>query len=100
MPYAASLVVKNSFGSVNATGVRGRSEFENSHGSLNVRDTGAARLTNSFGSIELNGATGDASVTDNNGSVQVAQVKGSLEVPNRFGGRTVREVQGPANITR
>src|ERR1700756_2136408 len=98
-PADASLVVKNSFGSVNATGVRGRSEFENSHGSLNVRDTGAARLTNSFGSIELNGAAGDASVTDNNGSVQVAQVKGSLEVRNRFGGITVREIQGAANIT-
>src|SRR5260370_4652343 len=100
LPSDASLVVKNSFGSVNATGVRGRSEFENSHGSLNVRDTGAARLTNSFGSIELNGAAGDASVTDNNGSVQVAQVKGSLDVRNRFGGIMVREIQAAANITR
>ena len=99
MPSDAPLFVKNSFGNVNATGVRGKSEFDNSHGSLNVRDTGAARLSNSFGSIELNGAGGEASVTDNNGSVQVSQVKGALELRNRFGSITVREIGGAASIT-
>jgi hypothetical protein len=99
VPADAPLFVRNSFGSVNATGVRGKSEFDNSHGSLTVRDTGAARLSNSFGSIELSGAAGDSTVNDNNGSVQVVQVKGSLEVHNRFGSITVREIQGAANIT-
>jgi hypothetical protein len=99
MPSDAPLVVKNSFGSVNATGVRSKSEFDNNHGSLNVRDTGAARLSNSFGSIELSGAAGEASVTDNNGSVQVSQVKGALQLRNRFGSITVREIGGAANIT-
>lgn len=99
MPSDAPLAVKNSFGSVTATGVRSKSEFDNSHGSLNVRDTGPARLNNSFGSIELNGAAGDTYVTDNNGSVQVSQVKGSVEVRNRFGGITVREIQGGASIS-
>jgi len=99
MPSDAPLLVKNSFGNVNASGVRSKSEFDNSHGSLNVRDTGSARLTNSFGSIELNGASGDVSVTDNNGSVQVLQVKGALEVRNRFGSITVRDIGGAATIT-
>jgi len=99
MPADAPLNVKNSFGSVTVTGVRSKSEFDNSHGSLNVRDTGAARLSNSFGSIELAGAGGDVFVNDNNGSVQASQVKGSLEVRNRFGSITVREVGGAANIT-
>ena len=99
MPSDTPLFVKNSFGSVNTTGVRGKSEFNNSHGSLNVRDTGAARLSNSFGSIELSGAAGEASVTDNNGSVQVSHVKGALELRNRFGSITVREIGGAANIT-
>jgi len=99
MPSDAPLFVKNSFGSVNAAGVRGKSEFDNSHGSLNVRDTGAARLSNSFGSIELSGAAGEASVIDNNGSVQVSQVKGALELRNRFGSITVREIGGAASIT-
>jgi len=96
VPSDAPLLVKNSFGNVNASGVRSKSEFDNSHGSLNVRDTGSARLTNSFGSIELNGASGDVSVTDNNGSVQVLQVKGALEVRNRFGSITVRDIGGAA----
>jgi DUF4097 and DUF4098 domain-containing protein YvlB len=99
MPADVPLSVKNSFGSVNATGVRGKSEFDNSHGSLNVRDTGAARLSNSFGSIDLIGAAGDTSVTDNNGSVQVSQVKGALELRNRFGSISVRDVQGAVAIT-
>ncbi|MCU1239533.1 MAG: hypothetical protein JWO71_259 [Candidatus Acidoferrum typicum] len=99
MPADAPLFVRNSFGSVNATGVRSKSEFDNSHGSLNVRESGATRLSNSFGSIELRGAAGDSTVSDNNGSVQVSQVKGSLEVHNRFGSITVREIQGAANIT-
>lgn len=99
MPSDAPLFVKNSFGSVNATGVRSKSEFDNSHGSLNVRDTGAARLSNSFGSIELSGAAGDTWVSDNNGSVQVSQVKGGLEIRNRFGSIMVREIGGAASIT-
>ncbi len=99
MPSDAPLFVKNSFGSVNAAGVRSKSEFDNSHGSLNVRDTGSARLNNSFGSIELTSAAGDTSVNDNNGSVQVSGIKGALELHNRFGSITVRDVQGAADIT-
>src|SRR2546423_1173809 len=99
MPSDAPLFAKNSFGSINAAGVRGPSEFDNSHGSLTVRDIGAARLNNSFGSIELTGAAGDTSINDNNGSVQVSDVKGSLDVRNRFGSIVARNIQGPATIT-
>ena len=99
MPTDAALFVKNSFGSVNANSVRSTSEFDNSHGSLTVRDTGATRLHNSFGSIELTGAAGTAFVNDNNGSVQVSDVKGALEIRNRFGSITARNIQGAATIT-
>ena len=99
VPTDAPLFIKNSFGSVNATGVRSASEFDNSHGSLTVRDTGAARLNNSFGSIEVAGAAGAVFVNDNNGSVQVSDVKGALEIRNRFGSITARDIQGAANIT-
>lgn len=98
LPSDAPLYVKNSFGSVNATGIRSRSEFDNSHGSLTVRDTGSARLNNSFGSIELVGAGGETSISDNNGSVQVSDVKGSLDLRNRFGSITVRNIEGTATI--
>jgi DUF4097 and DUF4098 domain-containing protein YvlB len=99
LPSDAPLFVKNSFGSVITTGVHGRIDIDNSHGSLTVHDAGAARLNNSFGSIELTGAGGDAFINDNNGSVQASDVKGALDLRNRFGSITVRDVQGAASIT-
>jgi DUF4097 and DUF4098 domain-containing protein YvlB len=99
MPFDAALFVRNSFGSVTANNIRGKSEVENSHGSLTVRDIGVSRLNNSFGSIELTGASGDIFINDNNGSVEASDVKGTLELRNRFGSITVRQIQGAATIT-
>ena len=98
MPADASLNVKNSFGSVDITRVHPPSDIENSHGSISVRDVGAVRLNNSFGSIELTGAAGNTFVNDNNGSVQVLEVKGTLEVRNRFGSIMARNIQGGVTI--
>jgi DUF4097 and DUF4098 domain-containing protein YvlB len=98
IPSDAPLTVKNSFGSVTSTGVRGRSDIDNSHGSLTVHEAGPSKLNNSFGSIELHDANGDSFVNDNNGSVEVSGVKGALDLRNRFGSITVREVQGTATI--
>jgi len=99
MPTDAPLTVRNSFGSIEATGIRGAANLENSNGSVTVHDAGAVRLNNSFGSIELNGATGDAFLNDTNGSVQVYDVKGALEVRNRFGSITTKSIQGAVTIT-
>src|SRR5580704_6894392 len=99
MPSDAPLNVRNSFGSVEVARIHGATDIENSHGTLNVRDAGAARLNNSFGSIEVSGAAGNVSVNDNNGSVQVSDVKGTLELHNRFGSITTRDIQGAATIT-
>jgi len=98
MPSDASLVIKNSFGSVNTTGVRGRSDIDNSHGSLNVSQAGPSKLNNSFGSIELRDANGDSFVNDNNGSVEVHDVKGALDLRNRFGSITVGNIGGAVTI--
>ncbi len=93
IPSDAPLTVKNSFGSVTATGVHGRTDIDNSHGSLSVSQAGPSKLNNSFGSIELHDANGDSFVNDNNGSVEVSGIKGALDLRNRFGSITVREVQ-------
>lgn len=98
MPSDAPLNVRNSFGSTNASGIHAASDIENSHGSISMRDVGAARVNNSFGSIELTGAGGNVSVTDTNGSVQVSDVKGTLEVRNRFGSITAKNIREAANI--
>jgi hypothetical protein len=99
MPSDAPIVVRNSFGSVEVTGIRGAADVENGYGTLTVRDAGAGRWNNAFGSIELTGAAGNTFVNDNNGSVQVSDVKGTLEVRNRFGSITGRDIQGAATIT-
>jgi hypothetical protein len=99
MPSDAPITVRNSFGSVEVTGVHGAADVENGYGTLVVRDAGAGRWNNAFGSIELAGAGGNTSVSDNNGSVQVSDVKGTLEVRNRFGSITTRNIQGALTIT-
>ena len=99
VPSDAQLLIRNSFGSVTAKGVRGKADIDNSHGSLTVRDLGPVHLNNSFGSIELTGSSGDTFINDNNGSVQASDVKGALDLRNRFGSITVRQVQGAATIT-
>src|SRR6266849_5993890 len=99
MPSDAPLTVRNSFGGVDAAGIHAAVDIDNSHGSLTVRDIGAARLNNAFGSIELNGAGGNVSVTDTNGTVQVYEVKGTVEVRNRFGSITTKNIQGAVTIT-
>src|SRR6266436_8979636 len=99
MPSDAPITVRNSFGSVEVGGVHGAADVENGYGTLIVRDAGAGRWNNAFGSIELTGAGGNVSVSDNNGSVQVSDVKGTLEVRNRFGNVTAHNIQGAATIT-
>src|SRR2546427_5024056 len=94
MPSDAPITVRNSFGGVEVTGVHGAADVENGYGTLIVRDAGAGRWINAFGSIELTGAAGNALVSDNNGSVQVSDIKGALEIHNRFGSITTRNIQG------
>src|SRR6516162_1288185 len=98
MPSDAPLNVRNSFGRTEVSGIHASADIDNSHGSIAMRDVGAARVNNSFGSIELTGAGGNVSVTDTNGSVQVYDVKGTLEVRNRFGGITAKNIQGAATV--
>jgi DUF4097 and DUF4098 domain-containing protein YvlB len=98
MPSDAPLTVRNSFGSTEASGIHAAADIDNTHGSISMRDVGAARVNNSFGSIELTGAGGNVSVTDTNGSVGVYDVKGTLEARNRFGSITAKNIQGAATI--
>jgi hypothetical protein len=41
MPSDAALTVRNSFGTVDASGIHGAADIENSHGTLTVRDAGS-----------------------------------------------------------
>jgi len=99
VPHDAKLWMKNSFGNAEVQSVQGWAELENSHGRLKLQDGGAAKLTNSFGEVEANGANGNLSVTNNNGAVTVSAVKGTLDVKDRFASITVSNVAGPATIS-
>src|SRR6202158_3280349 len=59
MPSDAPITVRNSFGGVEIGGVHGAADVENGYGTLIVRDAGAGRWNNAFGSIELAGAGGN-----------------------------------------
>lgn len=98
VPADAALHVKDSFGGITVSGVRGQLDLDTSHGSVFLQDGGPGRVNNSFGSVEVTGVAGALSVTDTNGSVQIADVKGALDLRNRFGTISVRNIQGAASI--
>lgn len=100
MPDASALEVKNSFGGVSVSDIRGAVTVKNGHGRL--RSTGckgAQRLDNSFGSIEVLNAGGDVIAGDSNGSIRIADVTGSVEARSSFGGVTVERAGQNVTVT-
>ena len=59
LPSDAAIYVRNSFGGVEISGVHGASDVENGYGTLTVRDAGAGKWVNAFGTVELAGAAGN-----------------------------------------
>ncbi len=76
VPSDAKLWLRNNFGNVEVRNVRGWADIENGHGKLELRDSGAAKLTNSFGQVDVNGADGNLTVVNNNGAVTVSTSEG------------------------
>jgi hypothetical protein len=93
IPESAPLELRNAFGKVSVSGVKGSSEIVTSHGDLEFNDGGGThRLEDSFGNIRVAGNAGDIGIEDSNGAVDVADVKGALTVRDRFANITVRGV--------
>ena len=93
MPAAAGLSVRNRFGDVSVTGLKGTGDISNSNGKLTFKDGGGRqRLENSFGAIELSGLAGDATVVNANGAATATDVQGNLDLRNRFGRTAVVRV--------
>jgi DUF4097 and DUF4098 domain-containing protein YvlB len=99
VPSDAKLWLRNNFGNVEVRSVRGWADVENGHGKLELRDSGAAKLTNSFGQVDVNGADGNLTVVNNNGAVTVSTVKGTVDVKDRFAAITVSNVQGAVSVS-
>jgi hypothetical protein len=100
VPEAAGVAIRNRFGDVAATGLKGGTEIRNGNGKLSFRDgRGPLRLENSFGPLEIAGLAGDAEVSNQNGTVQIADVDGALSLRNRFGRVTVARVDSSSRAT-
>jgi DUF4097 and DUF4098 domain-containing protein YvlB len=99
VPTDAKLWMKNSFGNVEVQGVQGWADLENSHGQLKFRDGGAAKISNSFGEVQVAGADGDVTVNDNNAAVTASSVKGALAIKDRFATITASNVTGAVSIS-
>lgn len=99
LPVDAPLWVRNDFGNVETSGVHGWARIENGHGSIDVKDAGQTKITNSFGRIGLNNASGNSTIVNNNGEVEVANVKGTLDIKNRFGNITATQIGGATTIS-
>lgn len=100
MPEGVNLRLRNSFGSVSISGLRGDGEIANSHGRLEFRDgRGTQRIENSFGSVDVIGNQGDVTVNDGNASVTVTDVSGAVILNNRFGKVIVNRIGKGAAIT-
>ena len=99
VPNDARLWVKNAFGNVDVRGVQGWSEVVNANGNVAMHDSGSAKLTNSFGSVEAGNASGKLSVINSNGAVTVEGIKGDLDVKDRFASITIKAVQGAVSVS-
>jgi DUF4097 and DUF4098 domain-containing protein YvlB len=99
VPNDAKVWVKNAFGNADVRGVQGWTEVVNSNGNVALHDSGAAKLTNSFGSVETGNVSGKLTVINANGPVSVAGVKGDLDVKDRFASITISGVQGAALVS-
>lgn len=99
VPVDAKLWMRNNFGNVEIRGVHGWADVENGHGRLAFQDGGSSKLTNSFGSVELNAADGGVTIVNTNGSVTANTVRGALDIKDRFASITVNHVQGAVTIS-
>ncbi|MBV8071365.1 MAG: hypothetical protein JO270_15760 [Acidobacteriaceae bacterium] len=85
MPETAPLEVRNSFGGISVTGVKGGAQLTNSHGNVESRNgAGTEHLENAFGSVRVEGNAGDVSIENTNGSIDASDIKGMLNVRDRF----------------
>jgi hypothetical protein len=99
MPEGANLRLRNRFGAVSVTGLKGDGDIGNSNGRLEFRDgRGAQRIENSFGAVDVIGNQGDVTVNGGNGAVTVTDISGAVTASNRFGKVTVNRIGKGATI--
>lgn len=86
LPEGAPLHIRNSFGAVSTAGVKGSTDIDASHGSVQVSDSaGLGTIHTSFGNVTVHDLRGDLRVNDTNGKIEATGVSGSAELNTTFG---------------
>ncbi|HUJ15366.1 MAG TPA: hypothetical protein VL284_16385, partial [Thermoanaerobaculia bacterium] len=98
VPERAPVLLRNSFGSIEVTGLRAPAEIINRQGSIDAKDIRGGRIETAFGSINLEGSEGDTTLRNANGAINASDVRGQLTITNRFGSVTVRSVDKGLSI--
>lgn len=100
MPAGHSLDARNSFGSIEITGVHGAVKAETNCGNLEVEEVyGDMTLVSTFGSIKLKESRGKADIRGTNGKIEVQGLAaGDLRVRNSFGKIDIEEIEGSVDL--
>jgi len=100
IPVGHSLDVKNSFGDIGVSAIRGAVAANVDCGDLEVRGVeGELTLQSSFGKVMLKDSRGKTTITGNCGAVDVEKLAaGDLHVNNKFGAVKVGGVAGGVDI--
>ena len=98
VPAASAVAIKDRFGSVRVTGVRGAVDVDNRNGRIDLTDLpGAVSARTSFGSVHAE-RTGPADIASQNGNLELRSVDGDLRAATSFGRLTVADVKGMARL--
>lgn len=99
VPDRMPIDVRNQFGDISVTGMKGSASILNASGRVTAADgSGRYDVQNAFGAIDVARLLGDLTIRGANGSVSATSVTGAISVANRFGTVTVSTIKGDALV--
>jgi len=94
-----TLDVKDRFASITVSNVSGMVTISGGNGPVQVTDSGASKISNSFGAVAARNVHGDLIVNNNNGAIDVDTVSGGVQLNTSFGAISFANVSGHARCT-
>jgi hypothetical protein len=99
VPERVPVNLRNRFGDVVVTGMKGGGSVVNASGRVSAIDGGGRfDLENQFGIVEAMRLAGDLTIRGANGAVTANAITGMLNISNRFGSVTAAAIRGDAFI--
>jgi hypothetical protein len=99
VPERLPLTLRNQFGDVAVTGMKGGSSIVNASGRVIAGDgEGRYDIENRFGSVEALRLSGDLTIRGANGPVTASAITGTVTISNRFGKVNAANIHGDAMI--